>query len=94
MNTLFGDATQYCEQVTSYIENIIAYRDALIEESRMDTGEKFANTLVLQDSYETAGWVRPMWLAAADEATFKAGNTGPHNLKYWNTHLGGGALYA
>ena len=93
MKTLFGDATQYCEQVTSYIENIIAYRDALIEESRMDTGEKFANTLNLQATYEKAGWVRPMWLAAADEATFTAGNTGTYDLKYWNTHLGGGALY-
>ena len=100
MNTLFGDATQYCDQVTSYIENIIAYRDALIEESRKDTGEKFANTLDLQASYETAGWVRPMWLAAADLATFEAsagtkGADGQYeNVKYWNTHLGGGALYA
>ena len=93
MKTLFGDELKYAEQVTSYIENIISYRDALIEESRMDTGEKFANTLDLQASYEAAGWVRPMWLAATDEATFNAGNTGTYNLTYWNTHLGGGALY-
>ena len=78
----------------SYINDIIAYREALIEENRIDTGEKFANTLDLQKDYETAGWVRPMWLAAADEATFNAGNTGTYDLKYWNTHLGGGALYA
>ena len=96
MTSLFGSAdSKYCEQVTSYINNIIAYREALIEESRIDTGEKFANTLDLQANYEKACWVRPMWLAAADEATFKDGNDGStYDLKYWNTHLGGGALYA
>ena len=97
MTTLFGSAdSKYCEQVTSYIENIIAYREALIEESRTDTGEKFANTLDLQASYEEAGWVRPLWLAYTDVADFKeyAYATTGKNLTYWNTHLGGGALYA
>ena len=83
-------------KVTSYIENIIAYREALIEESRTDTGEKFANTLDLQASYEKAGWVRPLWLASTDVTEFKdmAYATTGKNLTYWNTHLGGGALYA
>ena len=97
MTTLFGSAdSKYCEQVTSYINNIIAYRDALIEENRTDTGEKFANTLDLQASYEEAGWVRPLWLASTDVATFEASAYAPtgKNLTYWNTHLGGGALYA
>ena len=100
MATLFGSAdSKYCEQVTSYINNITAYRDALIEENRQETGEKFANTLDLQATYHTVNangvsWVRPLWLAATDVTEFNTGNTGTYDLTYWNTHLGGGALYA
>ena len=107
--TLFGSdykkegtkQNTYYKQVTNYINAITTYREALIQSTIKDTGEAFAKTLELQDSYIEANWVRPEWLAASkDELTaFQTGNTTSvasgyeNNVDYWNKNLGGGALY-
>ena len=89
----------YYTQVTNYINAITTYRNALIQETIEDTGEAFAETLELQDSYIDANWVRPEWLAYTDETLFNDANNSnvptdyESNVDYWNKNLGGGALY-
>ena len=89
----------YYNQVTNYINAITTYRMSLIQETIEDTGEAFAKTLELQDSYIAHNWVRPEWLASTDLAEFNNGNTRTdttdyeNNVDYWNKNLGGGALY-
>lgn len=89
----------YYTQVTNYINAITTYRYALIQETIEDTGEAFAETLELQDSYIDANWVRPEWLAYTDETLFNDANNNSvptdyeSNVDYWNKNLGGGALY-
>ena len=89
----------YYNQVTNYINAITTYRMSLIQETIEDTGEAFAKTLELQDSYIAHNWVRPEWLASTDLTEFNNGNTRTdttdyeNNVDYWNKNLGGGALY-
>lgn len=95
LKSLYGDNyenSEYYIQVSDYITAIEDYRESLIETTREDTGEDFVETLELQDSYFDAGWVRPEWLATTDLAVWQA-NDGDNQVKYWNTHLGGGKLY-
>jgi len=91
-------ANTFYTQVTNYINAIEYYRGISINDSIIDTGEAFAKTLELQDSYFAAGWVRPAWLATTDVTLFETckvsgENNDGKNLEYWNKHLGGGALY-
>ena len=101
-NTPDTKENKYYTQVTNYINAITTYRMSLIQETIEDTGEAFAKTLELQDSYFASDWVRPLWLAlpASEKTEFDSENTKEvpenynDNVDYWNKNLGGGKLYA